>query len=204
VGFVADGRYHGERFATASYSVADIACEESLWKKLVGVFLDAALTLPVVFVWAGVWMVADNHAVLPLASFVICSLAIAALSFFEIEKKIVIASWGGVKADMVLLVLQTLWTALLAVLSIMTWRGLWETLTHSLQLAVHPLRNTLAQDHPMLALCAILAISSAMLLASIGRFRSALFPPMDFSKDDIYSSSQGSSNQGSLESYGTA
>jgi hypothetical protein len=208
VGFVADSRYHGERFATPSYSVVDSDSEmtiESQRARLLGVVLDMSLTLPVVFVWAGVWIIGDNHNVPPLSSFIVCSFTIALLSFFEVEQKIVSAT-RKIKADVVLSVVQALWTASLTVLCIMTWRGLWESLTALLQLAVHPLREAIAEDHTMLALTALLAFVFATLLASLGRFRSALFPPMDFSKDYDISSDRPSSKltESRYEGYSSA
>lgn len=203
VGFVADGRYHGERFATPSFSSGESSDSDSAWTRFAGAAYDHAVTLPVVLVWAGVWMLGDNHEIHAWGSLLVCGLCIVAFSFFKVEQTLMRqarASQDG-KPTAVVAVAEVLWTTLLAILCIMTWRGLWEGLSPHLKLAVHPLRTRVADGDAMLA--AGFAFAAALVLAWLGRFRSALFPPMDFSRDGVFGAEPASAAQ-QEKNYGAA
>jgi hypothetical protein len=196
VGFAVDGRYYGERFPTPSYDagVTDQDSQATL-SRLTGYLVGVVLTWPVVMVWAGVWMLLDNHEVQPVASLGICFLTVSVLKYGQVEKSIAElvgvsdgmksyfheATWVGSVRGAIAVLVEGMRTACLAVLCIMTWRGLWDGLTPWLGLAAHPLHDAVVDGDAFVVLG--LAIVASLVMAGIGRQRSSLFPPMDFAKD---------------------
>merc|ERR1740121_1503307 len=220
VGFVVDGRHHGERFPACSY-VGGVSGHDSqtTLSRLTGYIVDVLLTWPVVMVWAGVWMLGDNHKVPPVTSFVICFLTVSFLNYGKVERNIseLVGGFDGVKLfshgatwtrsvrwAFVVLV-EGMWTTFLAVLCIMTWRGLWEGLAPWLSLAAHPMHKAIDDGDAFFVLG--LAIVASLVMAGIGRQRSSLFPPMDFAKDGVFLNSDTASNESAQTqalTYGTA
>jgi len=220
VGFVVDGRYHGERFPASSYA-GGLECQDSqtTLSRLMGYIVDVLLTWPVVMVWAGVWMFGDNHKVPPGASFVLCFMTVSFLNYGRVEKKIaeMVGAFGSVNSSFseatwarsvrraLAVILEGMWTTVLAVLCIMTWRGLWEGLAPWLSLAAHPMHKAVDDGDALFVLG--LAIAASLVLAGIGRQRSSLFPPMDFAKDGVFLNSDAAINQSAqiqAATYGTA
>jgi hypothetical protein len=220
VGFVVDGRYHGERFPASSY-VGGVVGQDSqtTLSRLTGYIVDLLLTWPVVMVWAGVWMFGDNHRVPPVTSFVICLLTVSLLNYGQVEKKIaeLVGSSDDVKSafheatltryvrQAFVVLVEGMWTTFLAVLCIMTWRGLWEGLAPWLNLAAHPMHKAIDDGDAFFVL--VLAIVASLVMAGIGRQRSSLFPPMDFAKDGVFQNSNAATNrsaQTQAATYGTA
>lgn len=192
IGFVVDGRYHGERFATPSYLVGtSLHRSVGALSRLSGAILDLVLTLPVVFVWAGVWMYFDNHKVDAWLSFAMAAAFVSLLGAFRVEQKLAAMFCNdsdGHGHHVVIGAVEALWTMALAILCIAVWRGLWEGLSPPLQMAAHPMHRALVDGDAMVA--GALSLLAAIALAALGRFRSSLFPPMDFSEDGVFSPAQ--------------
>jgi len=158
VGFVADESDAKNRFPAASYG----RCS------LVQVLLDVVLTVPVVLVWAGLWQLGDNLVVPLWPSFLVCNIVIALIGVLRVDALLRTAF----SAPAVLVaIMDALWTLVLALLCIGSWRGTWELLDRSLRLASHPWHATLT------------LVTGVAILSGLRRYRSALFPPMDFTLD---------------------
>jgi len=220
VGFVADGRYHGERFPAPSY-IGGLVSQDSppTLSRLLSYIVDVLLTWPVVMVWAGVWMLGDNHKVPPVTSFAICFLTVSFLSHCQVQEKLaelvhssddVISSfheatWTKSVRWVFAVLVEGAWTAFLAVLCIMTWRGLWEGLAPWLSLAAHPMHQAIDDGDAFFVFS--LATVASIVMAGIGRQRSSLFPPMDFAEDGVFMNSHTATDhraQTRAATYGTA
>lgn len=165
IGYVADKDPSRTRFAKAVFSGS----------KPLEVLIDLALTVPVVFVWAGVWMLGDNHSVPPLASGLCCSAIAALFTICTISDHFRAACEGH--SRIVSSVLGVAWTSLLTLLVVGVWRGIWETYDEHLHLQQKH-ENRWAPHN-----AAGLAVAGAIGLIVLQRHRSALFPPMDFALD---------------------
>lgn len=158
VGVVVDAYSPGRRFSTAAYSGHNLgeAC------------LDVVLTLPVVFVWAGIWMLLDNLAVPPVLCCIVCFGWISICSVFFLSDRLrdCCAGLGVLSA-----VADVMWTTLKTVACIGVWRGAWETALHELDL--HKAPQAVATF-----------LGGAVGLTLLQRHSSACFPPVDFSSDD--------------------
>lgn len=160
VGVVVDRYVAGGRFAKASFTGSNVK----------DVLIDFALTLPVVFVWAGIWMCFDNLKVLALLSATLCSAVIAVCASCEVDAHLRGACEGF--PTMARNVADVVFTSILVLLVVGMWRGVWEAIDYQLELVKHP------------QFAAGLALAGAAGLTCLQRHRSAIFPPIDFSTDD--------------------
>jgi len=138
--------------------------------KITDVLLDFVLTVPVVLVWAGVWMLNDNLKVSPLYSAIVCCSVVALCAIGNIDDYLRSAFEG--RSLMVHHVGDIVFTSFLVLLVVGVWRGFWELIDHNLHLAKHP------------HVAAAVALAGATGLTIMQRHRSTLFPPVDFSVDD--------------------
>jgi hypothetical protein len=174
---VAAGRYRSASHAPPIGIVADTSVAETCFAKPVfsgsdfkHVLLDFFLTLPVVFVWAGVWKLNDNAKLDPLLSALICLFVVALLAVVDIDEILRDACVG--RSLLVHNLGDLVFTSILVVLVVGVWRGVWEAIDHNLHLA----KNA--------HIAALIAAVGAIGLTALQRHRSALFPPVDFSVDD--------------------
>jgi len=165
---VADRYDAGFRFVPASFSADDQT--HGFFNNLMASAMDFFLTIPLVLVWASVWIIYDNFKVPYFISLFIASLCISIITFSRAELHLLEAIAGMDKRIGVVAALA-LWNWLLTVLVVLTWRGLWDLSLLHFGLVKDPRR-------PL-----ILFTSGAIILATIGRLRSAIFPPVMFALD---------------------
>lgn len=164
-GSVSDCYSLGQRFAAASFSA-------DLYGKSVagtGALHDICLTVPVVFVWAGIWRACDNIEVPLLPSFSVCCLLVCVLGISDADNCMrgMARNYGGVVGK----IGSALWCCILAVFSVMSWRAVWEALLLKGRLSSRPI------------LSIAVALEGIVTLTLMQRHRSSLFPPMDFARD---------------------
>jgi hypothetical protein len=179
---IATGRFRSCSHACPIGIVADVTASESRvvqgcfaqpafsGEKITDVLLDFVLTIPVVLVWAGVWMLNDNANVHPLGSAIVCCSVVALSAIGNIDEFLRNAFAG--QSLLVHHVGDIVFTSFLTLLVVGVWRGIWEVIDHNLHLAKHPLW------------AAGIALAGATGLTLLQRHRSACFPPVDFSVDD--------------------
>lgn len=179
---IATGRFRSCSHASPIGIVADVSASESRvvqgcfaqpafsGEKITDVLLDFVLTVPVVLVWAGVWMLNDNAKVPPLSSAIVCCGVVALCAIGNIDEFLRNAFAG--RSLMVHHVGDIVFTSFLTLLVVGVWRGIWEVIDHNLHLAKHP------------HLAVGIALAGATGLTLLQRHRSACFPPVDFSVDD--------------------
>jgi hypothetical protein len=173
VGIAPDVFMPGERFARAVYSGG----------KFTPMMLDMVLTVPVMLVWAGVWMFADNLAVPPFLSGVICMTAVALCGILTINESL--RSACAALSPVLCTLGDIAWTSFLMLLVIGVWRGIWESLAElrvvgPKHMGADSLVHTASKTHH----AALMAMLGAIGLTALQRHRSALFPPVDFSLDE--------------------
>lgn len=148
------------RFKPAGYSGS----------KIQNALLDCVLTVPVVFVWLGIWEIFDNFNVDPLWSGIACSAVVFLCAVCDIDTHLRTAFDG--MSPMAHNIGDVAFTSILVVLVVGVWRGLWEVLELYLELTNHP------------HIAATVALLGAVGLTCMKRHRSVIFPPVDFSIDD--------------------
>jgi len=164
---VADSYDSGFRFVPASFSADDQ--KQGFFNNLMASTLDLFLTISFVLVWACVWIIYDNLKVPYLISLLIASLCISIITFSRAELHLLEAVAG--MDNGIGVVALALWNGLLTMLVILAWRGLWDLSVLHFGLVKDPRR-------PL-----ILCTYGTIILATIGRLRSLLFPPVIFSLD---------------------
>lgn len=159
VGFASDQSGIGSRFPAASFG-----------RGFVALVLDFALTIPVIIVWAGLWQFGDNLVVPLWPSFVVCNIVIAALGVFRVDA-FLRSGFSGSNPTIVTACADAIYTLMLALLCVGSWRATWELLDRHLLLVSHP------------RIAALTMVFGVALLTALRRYRSALFEPMDFTLD---------------------
>jgi len=168
VATVTDNYDPGFRFVPASFSADDP--NRGVLQTFAVNMLDLSLTIPVVFVWKSLWALANNFKVPHLVAFFSCSLCISGITFTRAEFHL-LEALDALDDGIHVVGVLALWDLLLAVLVILTWRGLWDYACSHLPL----------MESPPLAMT--LHFAGTIILASIRRLRSTIFPPVAFSLD---------------------